>query len=85
MGIFSENRAEYVVAELACMSDSITVVPIPARKEDLSLVEQILDLTRLETLCVSLAMWPTLKRLIIAHGVECLKTVIILDGEVEKE
>lgn len=28
MGIFSENREEWVITELACCSNSIAVVPI---------------------------------------------------------
>ena len=28
IGIFSENRPEFFITELACISDSVTVVPI---------------------------------------------------------
>lgn len=28
IGIFSENRPEFFITELACVSDSVTVVPI---------------------------------------------------------
>ena len=28
MGIFSENRLEWIMTELACCSDSICVVPV---------------------------------------------------------
>lgn len=28
MGIFSENRTQWIMIELACCSDSITIVPI---------------------------------------------------------
>lgn len=34
MSMFSENRPEYVLMELACLGDSITVVPIPVRSAD---------------------------------------------------
>ena len=34
IGMFSENRPEYVLMEIACISDSVTVVPIPARYAD---------------------------------------------------
>jgi acyl-CoA synthetase (AMP-forming)/AMP-acid ligase II len=37
MGFYSENRAEYVVAMLACFSDSITVVPINAKPNDVAI------------------------------------------------
>lgn len=36
MGFYSENRAEYVIAMLACISDSITVIPINAKPTDVS-------------------------------------------------
>jgi long-subunit acyl-CoA synthetase (AMP-forming) len=29
MGIFSENRLEWFISELACCSDSIAIVPVP--------------------------------------------------------
>jgi len=34
MGFYSENRAEYVIAMLACFSDSITVIPVSAKPTD---------------------------------------------------
>ena len=30
MGIFSENCPEFYITELACISDSVTIVPISA-------------------------------------------------------
>jgi long-subunit acyl-CoA synthetase (AMP-forming) len=40
MGIFSENRPEYVLVELACLSDSVVSVPIPTRAADYASVQQ---------------------------------------------
>lgn len=34
MGIFSENRPEWLLMQLACMKEGITVVPIPVRAAD---------------------------------------------------
>ena len=53
LGFFSENRQEYVLTELACISDSITVVPIPIRAASAESLSTILNQTELETLCVT--------------------------------
>ncbi len=37
MGFYSENRPEYVIAMLACISDSITVIPVSSKPTDLSI------------------------------------------------
>jgi len=34
MGIFSENRPEWFLTELACIGDSISIVPVPVRAAD---------------------------------------------------
>ena len=34
IGIYSENRPEYALLEIACLSDSIAVVPIPVRSAE---------------------------------------------------
>ncbi len=53
MGFYSENRAEYVIAMLACMSDSITVIPVNAKPTDVSMAQLIMEHSILEVLCVS--------------------------------
>jgi long-subunit acyl-CoA synthetase (AMP-forming) len=42
MGIYSENRAEYVIAELACMSNSITIVPVNPKASDVVMAQKII-------------------------------------------
>jgi long-subunit acyl-CoA synthetase (AMP-forming) len=55
MGIFSENRFEWVVAELACCSDSVCIVPLVNQDEfaNEQTVANIIDKTKLLTICVS--------------------------------
>jgi long-subunit acyl-CoA synthetase (AMP-forming) len=53
MGIFSENRPEYALIEIACISDSITVVAIPVRSAEETSVSVITTQTELQTVCVS--------------------------------
>jgi len=55
IGIFSENRKEWYMAQLAAMSDSITIVPIAVELQFLE-TERVVDIikkTGLTTLCVS--------------------------------
>ncbi len=47
IGIYSENRSEYAIVELACMSDSITIVPINSKHTDFICAQNILDYTNL--------------------------------------
>ena len=52
VGIYSENRPEWVIAELACIRESITIVPIFSRASS-SYVSGILDQTHVRTVFVS--------------------------------
>lgn len=51
LGIFSKNREEWAVADLACMRSSVTIVPFydSLGKEALSLV---INLTELSSMCI---------------------------------
>lgn len=55
MGIFSENRPEWIVAELACCSDSICIVPLVNQNEfaNENTVKEIIEKTQLKTVCAS--------------------------------
>lgn len=55
MGIFSENRHEWVVAELACTSDSIVIVPLVNQNEfaNEETIQKIIEKTELTTICAS--------------------------------
>ena len=52
VGIYSENRPEWVIAELACIRESITIVPIFSRASP-NCVSGILDQTHVRTVFVS--------------------------------
>ena len=52
VGIYSENRPEWVIAELACIRESITIVPIFSRASP-SYISGILDQTHVRTVFVS--------------------------------
>jgi long-subunit acyl-CoA synthetase (AMP-forming) len=47
MGFFSENRAEWLLMQIACMSDSITSVPIPVKAAQSTNICGILNETEL--------------------------------------
>jgi len=55
MGIFSENRLEFYITQLACISDSVAIVPIAVDAQFLEQerVSKIIDSTGLSTVCVS--------------------------------
>ena len=55
MAIFSENRPEWFISELACASASITIVPIAVEVQFLNedRIVEIFSKTEVETICVS--------------------------------
>lgn len=55
MGIFSENRPEWIVTELASLSDSVCIVPVAVQNLFVNeeRITTILNKTELTTLCVS--------------------------------
>jgi long-subunit acyl-CoA synthetase (AMP-forming) len=55
IGIFSENRKEWFITELAACSNSIVTVPVAVEPQflDHKWICQVIDTTELTTLCVS--------------------------------
>ena len=55
IGMFSENRQEWFITELAACSHSIVTVPIAVETQflDTQRISHILDFTEVKTLCVS--------------------------------
>jgi long-subunit acyl-CoA synthetase (AMP-forming) len=53
MGFYAENRPEFIITELACISDSIASALIPIRSMEHETLEMIIDQIELQTLCVS--------------------------------
>lgn len=85
MGIFSENRPEYVLVELACFSDSIVTCPIPTRAADYASVQQQLDLTELRTLCVSKHTLPLIVDMQEDGHINHLRTIICFDSDIDAQ
>lgn len=81
MGIFSENRPEWIVTQLASCSDSICVVPIAVENQFLSeeRIAGIINKTELTTLCVSKYTFGIIMDLKSKSLIPSLKNIIIFD------
>ena len=85
MAVFAENRPEYLLTQIACMSDSITVVPIPIRSADSVSVAHILDQTKAGSLCVSKHTFPMIIDMLEGDQLRNLKTIICFDSDLDLE
>ena len=85
MGLFSENRPEFVLTELACISDNITIVPIPTKSAEYSSVSQIMDLTELRTLCVTKYTLPLILEMYNDGHIKHLSCIICFDSDIDEE
>ena len=85
MGFFSENRPEFVLTELACFSDNITIVPIPTKSAEYSSVSQILDITELKTLCVTKYTLPLILEMYNDGHIKHLRCIINFDTDIDEE
>ena len=83
MAFFSENRTEFVLTQIACMSDSITIVPIPTRSAEYSSVSQILHLTELRTLCVTRLTLPLIINMHNEGLIQDLRCLISFDSDLD--
>jgi long-subunit acyl-CoA synthetase (AMP-forming) len=81
MGFYSENRSEYITTELACIAESITLVPISSRPNDLYNASHILEETQLDTIFVSGVKVGNLLKIISESGNKSVKTLITVDDE----
>jgi long-subunit acyl-CoA synthetase (AMP-forming) len=81
MGIFSENCPEFYITELACISDSVTIVPISADAQFLEAerVTSIIEATGLSTICVSSKTGGFLLDLKTNGKISTLKNIIVFD------
>ena len=79
MGFYSENRSEYIVAELACIAESITLEPISARPTDSYYAKHILSQTQLDTIFVSGRKVTNLLKIITEAQIKSVKTLIIVE------
>lgn len=79
LGFFAENRPEYVISEIACLSDSIVTVLIPIKAVEQSPLEAVLTDLELPTLCVSKHTLSFILKIKQAGGLKYLKNVICFD------
>ena len=81
MGIFSENCPEFYITQLACISDSVTIVPISADAQflDSERVTNIIEATGLTTVCVSSKTGGFLLDLKTNGKISTLKNIIVFD------
>jgi hypothetical protein len=81
MGIFSENRAQWFMTELACCSDSICVVPVAIENQFVNenRITSLLNNTELVTLCVSRKTIGVILDLKSQEKLKYLKNIIVFD------
>ena len=79
MGFFAENRAEWLLTEIACISDAIIIAPIPSRSADASSVLEITRETEVNTLCVSNNTLPLILDMVENGQLPHLKNLINFD------
>lgn len=81
MGIFSENREEWIMTELACCSNSIAVVPIQILNQfqNEELAEYICKITEIETVCASLQTLGIILEMKSRQKLSNVKNIIIYD------
>lgn len=85
MSVFSENRPEVVIIEIACLSQSITISPIPTRAAEYASVSRILDLTEARTLCVSKLTLPLILDMHRDNYIDHLRAIICFDSDLDQE
>ena len=79
VGIFSENRPEFVITELACIRDSIAVVPIYSNAAP-SMVQGVLQQTEIATVFVSGYTCETIISVLGRGGHSNLRLIVSFDA-----
>lgn len=81
IGIFSENKPEWFMTELACCSDSICIVPVAVQDQFFNehRVFNILDITEIQTLCVSRKTIGLVLDLKAKNKLKHLQNIILFD------
>jgi long-chain acyl-CoA synthetase len=84
LGIFSKNREEWTVADLACMRSSVTIVPFydSLGKEALALV---INLTNLTTMCIERCSFQTLLKLKTEAHCPTLANLVLFEKDITEE
>lgn len=84
VGIFSKNREEWAVTEIACMMISITVVPLYDTLTDEG-IDAILGDTLAQTIFVSAELFKRLIHLKASGAHSCLTTIVKFEKPTEEE
>jgi len=81
MGIFSENRLQWFMTELACCADSICVVPVAVEQQFVNdeRISNLLNETEMTTLCVSKRTIGVILDLKSKDMLKSIKNLIIYD------
>jgi long-chain acyl-CoA synthetase len=81
MGIFSENRLEWFMTELASCSDSICIIPIAIENQFLNenRIADLINTTELSTMCVSRSTVGVILDLKSKEKLPKLKNLILYD------
>jgi long-subunit acyl-CoA synthetase (AMP-forming) len=81
MAIFSENRIEWVITQLACCSDSICIVPVSVQNQFVNdnRICSILNQTEVSTICVSKSTIGVILDLKSKNLLKTLKNIITFD------
>jgi long-subunit acyl-CoA synthetase (AMP-forming) len=83
IGIFAENRPEWIITELASCSDSVTLVPIPFINQfiDEDFMTHIINITGLSTICVSKITIKLILDLKLKKVIDNVKNLVIFDDD----
>ena len=81
IGIFSENRKQWFMSELAACSDSIVVVPVAVETQFINedRICKVLDKTQLQTLCLSASTIQIVLDLKSNNKLPFVKNIILYD------
>ena len=81
LGIFSENRPEWTITEIACTGDSVVIVPIAVEKQfkDHDRIASIIETTELTTVCVSQGTLSDILELKQKKRIKTVKNIVLFD------
>ena len=84
LGIYSKNREEWAIADLACMASSVTIVPVyeSLGKSALSFV---INQTEVNTMCAEKKGIETLIELKLQGKADALTKIVSFDADTSQE
>lgn len=81
IGIFSENRKEWYMMQLACCSDSICIIPVAVEDQFLNedRIVKLLNETQMKTICVTSKTWELMIDLKSKNKIPNLQNLILFE------